>query len=270
MGRDVKIIFLLTSFIFLGTGCTKFIIKQPFGHKISRVYEADYETTWSAVVDTLKAHPIVSSDKENGIIDTDWTAGTTPLYMYRETTRFLDKEKGWDTGLIAALIMPGTVYAAYVVDGSPAHEAGIRSLDVLIDAAGKEIRTPSDLKRILSKGAGTLTIRVRRSGEAAPLAFRVSPKYGTRTYVYRPVQTRYKLDVRVTKLHEKSVEVNIFSTERGLFDQAGQQIVRSDGRLVEQSTGSSRSEYKKVESSTFREKLLLDEIGQLVNRGQVK
>lgn len=237
-------------------GCSTYLHKSSRGYNISRTFAADFESTWSAVTGTLKSHPIVASDREKGIMMTDWVQGTTPLFVRRERISFLGREKSWDMGALFGNITPDTVYVIHVTKGQPADAAGLLPFDIIQEANGKKISTSSDIANIMKDRPARITFKVLRVAVDEPFTYDVSPALLSQSHSYTPIQTRYNLKIRVTRLEKGKTEVRIVSDEEGFF----RPLAPDDEVSRRQTKTTRKADYQKVQSSTFRERLLLDRI----------
>ncbi len=250
--RTLCTLILILSF----AGCSTYIRKSSRGYKVSRTFESDFVTTWSAVWKTLKSHPIVTADREQGIMMTDWVQGTTPLFVRREKISFLGREKSWDMGALFGNITPDTVYVIHVTDGQPADAAGLLPYDIIQEANGRKITTTLEISNIIKERPTRVTLKVLRVAVPEPFTYDVSPGLLSQSHAYSPILTRYNLKIRVMRLGERKTEVRIVSDEEGFFRPLG-----PDEEVYLQQQGKIRkADFQKIESSTFRERLLLDRI----------
>jgi hypothetical protein len=250
--RTLCALILILSF----AGCSTYIRKSSRGYKVSRTFEADFVTTWSAVTETLKSHPIVTADREQGIMMTDWVQGTTPLFVRREKISFLGREKSWDMGALFGNITPDTVYVIHVTKGQPADAAGLLPYDIIQEANGRKITTTLEISDIMKERPTRVTFKVLRVAVDEPFTYDVSPRHLSQSHAYSPIPTRYKLNIRVMRIAKSKTEVKIISDEEGFFRPLG-----PDEEVYQRQTGKIRkADYQKIESSTFRERLLLDRI----------
>jgi S1-C subfamily serine protease len=64
------------------------------------------------------------------------------------------------------------VFVVQVVEGSPAAEAGLQGGDIIVNVAGEEVNSLSDLRFSLSAFEGPIQIRVIRKGEPVEILIR--------------------------------------------------------------------------------------------------
>jgi hypothetical protein len=244
------------------SGCSTYIRKNSRGYNMTRTFEADFKTTWSAVTETLKSHPIVTADREQGIMMTDWVQGTTPLFVHREKISFLGREKSWGMGALFGNITPDTVYVIHVTKGQPADAAGLLPYDIIQEANGRKITTTLEISDIMKERPARVTFKVLRVAVDEPFTYDVSPHLLSQSHSYTPILTRYNLKIRLMRLGVRKTEVSIVSDEEGFFRPVG-----PDAEVYLRQTEKTRkADYQKIESSTFRERLLLDRIEKYLGK----
>ncbi len=263
MKNRVRPVFVFLTLAATLASCSSYIRKSPRGYNISRTFEADFKTTWASVTGTLESHPIVTIDKEQGILMTDWVQGTTPLFIRKERISFfVAREKIWGIGALFANITPDTVYVVHVTKGQPADEAGLLPYDIIQEANGRKITNSSEIANIMKERPSRITFRVLRVAVDEPFTYDVSPRLLSESHAYSPVLSRYNLKVRVMPLDGGKTQVRIVSDEEGFF-----RPLTPDEELYRRETGKIlKADYQRVESSTFRERLLLDRIEKRLNR----
>lgn len=231
------------------SGCAtgpELIRNNPYDYKVSAVFDADFDTTWESIIRALEAHPITTIEKVSGILLTDWVQGNSPLYLRKVFVPLAQRETKLGVGLYLAQLTPNVLYVVHSLQDGPAFAAGIRAGDIILEWNGEKIKNLSDFKKASSMMPNKVHVQVLRYGTIDSLSFDVQPKEITFEYNYRPIQTRYKLNVRATKLSEKKTEVKIINYEEGDY-----------GRNTEFGW---QSNYQVIESSTLREKVILDAI----------
>lgn len=218
MKHSYALLFLVVSFSGCATG-PEWIRNDPFDYQTSRVFNSGFETTWSAVIRALEAHPITTIEKASGILLTDWVQGNSPLYLRKYSVPFSQRETKRAIGVYFAQLTPNLVYIAHAMENAPAFKAGVRSLDIVFDVNGQRIRNSNDFSRIVGS-AQQLIIRILRYGQNEPLNFTIVPQEITFSTTYQPVTTRYKLNVRASRISDTQTEVKIINYEEGDFGYA--------------------------------------------------
>jgi hypothetical protein len=249
--QQVKMLFLFAPVImvFLLSGCAtgpELIRNNPYDYKVSAIFDSNFDTTWESVIRALEAHPIITIEKVSGILLTDWVQGNSPLYLRKVYVPLAQRETKLAVGLYLAQLTPNVLYIAHALEEGPAFSSGIRSGDILLEWNGKKIQNLSDFKKASSLMTPKVHIKVLRYGTSDPLLFDVQPKEITFGYQYIPIKTRYKLNVRATTLGEMKTEVKIINYEEGDFGHYTQFGWQPN--------------YQVIESSTLREKVILDAI----------
>jgi hypothetical protein len=236
------------------TGCAtapEWIRNDPYDYKIQTTFNADFETTWSAIIRALEAHPITTIEKASGILLTDWVQGNSPLYLRKIFVPILQRETKRAAGIYLAQLTPNIVYVAYALEDAPAYQAGMRSLDIVLDINGEVVTKVADFSRIMG-ASDQIIVRVNRYGKDQPLTFTIVPQEINFSHSYIPVATKYKLNVRVSKIAEDKTEVKVINYEEGDFGYADQYGWHAN--------------YQAIPTATLREKYILDQIqAEIVN-----
>ncbi|RLB80733.1 MAG: hypothetical protein DRH17_11195 [Deltaproteobacteria bacterium] len=236
----------ILTLLFVLTGCAtapQLIKNEPYNHKISRVFNSDFEHTWATIIKVMEAYPITTIEKDSGILLTDWVQGTSPLYLRKLFVPLAQRVTKKAVGIYFAQLSPNVVYIVHALENGPAYESGIRSQDIIVSCNGKQVRKTTDFQLAVS---GKTKFTVLRPGTNTLIQFEVQPRKITFDYAYVPIKTRYKLNVRVTKVSQDTTEVKIINYEEADF-----------GRQTQYGW---QSNYQVIETSTLREKILLDEI----------
>jgi predicted metalloprotease with PDZ domain len=254
MKKSLFFIPILTLIFFL-TGCAtapQLIKNEAYDYKISRVFNSDFERTWTTIIKVMEAHPITTIEKVSGILLTDWVQGASPLYLRKLFIPLAQRETKKAVGMYLAQLTPNVIYIVHALENGPAFECGIRSQDIVLGCNRKKIAKVSEVVDCITSSE-KVTLTTLRHGANEPLEFEIKPKKITFDYAYVPIKTRYKLNVRVSKVSQDTTEVKIINYEEADF-----------GRQTQYGW---QSNYQVIETSTLREKILLDEIeSQLSNR----
>lgn len=245
MKKELYFVPILT-LIFVLAGCAtapQLIKNEAYNYKISRAFSSDFEHTWATIIKVMEAHPITTIEKDSGILLTDWVQGASPLYLRKLFVPLAQRETKAAVGIYLAQLTPNIVYVVHALENGPAYESGIRPQDVILYCNGKKVSKTSDFQLSVS---GKTKLTILRPGAADSIEFEIEPKKVTFDYAYVPVKTRYKLNVRVSKVSQDKAEVKIINYEEADF-----------GRQTQYGW---QSNYQVIETSTLREKILLDEI----------
>lgn len=248
MARKIWTCILFILFILSLYGCAtgpELIKNNPYDYDISRIFDSDFETTWSAIIKALEAHPITTIEKASGILLTDWVSGNSPLYIRKVFIPLLQRKTKQAIGVYLAQLTPNVVYIAYVLEDGPAYAAGVSTGDIILNWNGETISKVSEFKSLTTKSQKVI-LRVLRYGTTEPLTFKILPKEITFAYNYIPITTRYKLNVRASITGDNKTEIKIINYEEGDFGHYTQ-----FGWVPN---------YVIIGTSTLREKVLLDAI----------
>lgn len=244
----------ITMAIFISVaGCAtgpQLIVNNAYNYKTSRVFNSDFNSTWSAVIKVMEAYPIVTIEKDSGILITDWVQGSSPLYMRKVFIPLTQRKTKRAIGIYCTQLTPNVVYIVYVLKNSPAYQAGVRAQDIVVSCNGKRVKKAIELARCCSE-SDTVNLVVLRYGSNKPLKLHVKPKKMRFGYTYIPVKTRYKLNIRVSKISETKTEVKVINYEEADFGHQTQYGWQPN--------------YQVISTSTLREKILLDAIEKELN-----
>jgi len=244
------IIFLIgiVATITFATGCAtgpQLITNDAYNYKISRVFNSDFESTWSTIIKVMEAYPITTIEKDSGILLTDWVQGSSPLYLRKIFIPLAQRETKKAIGIYPSQLTPNVVYIVHALEKGPAYESGIRSQDVVLSCSQKKVTKVSELVDCIA-GSEKVTLTTLRYGAYEPLEFEIKPKKIKFGYAYNPVKTRYKLNIRVSKVAQERTEVKVINYEEADFGY--------------QTRYGWHSDYQVIKTATLREKILLDKI----------
>ena len=252
--RKLAFFVAVIALFFIVAGCAtgqQLIRKKAYDYKISRTFNSDFETTWSVIIKVMEAHPITNIEKDSGILFTDWVQSSSPLYLRKIVTPVAQGKAQKAVGIYVAQLTPNVVYIVHALEDRPAYESGIRSLDLIISCNEENITTISELVKCVSSYE-KINLMILRYGTLKPITFNVVPKKINFGSHYAPLPTRYKLNIRVSKVEKNKTEVKIINSEEGDFGNYSQ--------------GGWHSNYKIIETSTLRERVLLDKIESELNK----
>ncbi|MBW2569928.1 MAG: PDZ domain-containing protein [Deltaproteobacteria bacterium] len=252
--KRLAFLVVVAAVMFMVTGCAigpQLIRNNAYDHKVSRTFNSDFKTTWSAMIKVMEAHPITTIEKDSGILLTDWVQGSSPLYLRKLFVPLAQRATKRAIGIYVAQLTPNMLYIVHALKEGPAYASGIRSQDLLVSCNGQKITKTSELVRCCSE-AEKVNLTILRYGASEPLPFDIIPKKITFRYNYVPVSTRYKLNIRVSEVEKNMTEVKIINYEEADFGHYSQYGWHSN--------------YKVIETSTLREKVLLDKIESELNK----
>lgn len=242
-------IVLLTP-IFLG--CSKYVLNDIPRYRSTKIFHTSFKGTWDAVLGSLEDHTIVTAERGSGLIVTGWAKGSSPLFVRKEGNPIFRGEKKWFIGAAVANIMPETVVVVHLDNDRPADKGGLKLLDVIQEVNGNKITQAVEFRQILRSGPSKITIKVSRERVKGPITLEITPEFTSSGFEYIPVLTRYRLSLHLTSEGEGSTEVRIRTEEEGI--------------MGTQTRGGWTADYAKVERSSFREKLILDRVGQILSK----
>ena len=151
---------------------------KPYACDIARIFDSDFETTWSAIIKVLEAHPILTIEKQSGILVTDWVQSGDPLYLHKRSVPVAKRETK-SIGIKVVQFTPNLLLVSHAVEDGPAYSAGLRSGDVLLDCNGEKLSKLSDVtRRSATISDKPVVLRVLRWDKKEPLIFTITPSVG--------------------------------------------------------------------------------------------
>ncbi|MBU3958845.1 MAG: hypothetical protein KKE91_03185 [Candidatus Omnitrophica bacterium] len=252
--KRLILLVVVVAVMFMLTGCAtgpQLIRNDAYDYKISRIFNSDFGTTWAGIIKIMEAHPITTIEKDSGILLTDWVQGSSPLYLRKFSVPLTQRETKKAIGIGIAQLTPNVVYVVHALKEGPAYACGLRSQDLVVSCNGQKITKISEVVQCCSQ-AEKVSLTIIRCGSSEPLIFNVVPQKITFDHNCVPVSTRYKLNIRVSKVAKNRTEVKIINYEEGDFGYYSQYGWYAN--------------YKVIETSTLREKVLLDKIESELNK----
>ncbi len=252
MAKMNRISCILLGISLLFGGCSKYVVNNIPRYRAARNYEATFESTWMAVNKALSGHTVVTAEKDSGVIVTGWAKGSSPLFIRKSHVSLFGGTREWGMGAVVADIMPYTVFVLEVEEDGPASKGGLKKLDLIREVNGATLTRSVDFARLLEKRPSQLVLKVKRDQVKEPLTVKIMPKFLSSSYDYFPVLTKYRLNVFVAKVGPRETEVKIQTEEEGI--------------LGVQTRRGWNADYAKMERSAFREKVILDRVGDILSQ----
>jgi len=234
--------FLLSS----QTGCglsPNVIIHDPYGFADNRNYNTEFDATWAAVIRAMEWYPIITIEKDSGILVTDWVYGQSPNIIRR--SMFGSRSDEYGIGVLLAKLEADKLVVIDILDDGPAAKAGIMKGDLVVSVNDEPVSAiPDFVKRM--RAATEVVICVSRGVSKDQQTFRIKPTRFTIDELYVPVEAMYRINIRASRLSQSQTEIKVINHEKADF---GQYV---NGIWI--------SNFERVDTATIREKEILDRI----------
>lgn len=183
-------------------------------HATTRHFDADLETTWQAVFRALESYPVAFSDPDQGVVYTDWIAGTSPVFYREEKVPRSDRPRPYVLGVQLLEIAIDTWAVFWVYEGGPAERAGIEPLDIVWECNGEPVFHADDVREATEDGSPVDLTLLR--GDSV-VAYTVQPAIMEVRVRRTPIETEYRLKVRVNAAEGGGTDVEVLNQEDADF-----------------------------------------------------
>ena len=232
-------------FVFVGCASAPMVLEYPpYPFDTSRAFDAPPGEVWDALLTVLEAFPLETVDRDKGIITTEWIDAHAALHLMRYQLKSPDQVPTIPFGLVLIELAPGLPYAAWVVPGSPAADAGIEAREIVIAINGVDTNDIEDAPSVVGEADSlSVTLMARRDAPERTVWLLRSSKPAR--YAFEPFPSRYRLTFRVRRLDDGRTQVSIANEEYADFNAYA---------------GNDHQVMQAVQSSTIKEWLLLEEV----------
>lgn len=220
-------------------GCSQIslVVNDPYDYPDDRIYNASFDDTWSALIKAIEWYPIVTIEKDSGILLTDWVDDYSPNQFWIRKP-FGDPDIQYGIGVKVTEIDASGLIVASIFEGGPADMAGIQVGDYFMAVDGFELRTNEDFSSgVNSKGSKNLTIKRKGTGDLVELSIEPIMLHE----IFSRVFVKYRFNIRVSSIDNSHTEVKVINHEK------------AKNILTDYS-------YYFVSSARIREKTILDRI----------
>lgn len=230
---------LITVLVLLFTGCSyiALIVDDPYDYPDDRIYNASFDDTWSAVLKAIEWYPIITIEKDSGVLLTGWVDDFSPNQFW--VTKSLT-DSGFLYGIGVKLIETDAsgLIVISVLKGGPADIAGIKVGDYILSVDGHELNTEEAFSiGVNSKGLKNMKIKRKSTGDFEEMTIKPIKLYD----IFRKVSVKYRFNIRVSSIDSSHTEVRVINHEK-----------------AQDRYNISDYSYYYVSSATIREKIILD------------
>lgn len=229
------------------SGCTPapMIIEHgSYDFDTYKTLDAHFDDAWDALMVVLETFPLEAVDRDNGRVWTEWMDADAALHLTRQPISEPEDSLGLRFGMVVVELAPGVPYIVWLHSGGPAEKSGARYRDIIVEVNGADPNDIEDMRAFIGD-ADTLQLTVIR-GEANHLKELTIPASDpSATFTYVPFPSRYRLAFHLSPADGDRTTVHIYNEEEVDF-----------GAFSD----SDRSRLQRVESSTIKEWLLMQEL----------